>query len=241
MHILVISSCTGKKGDRLNRFSSGDALLGLNHIRTMEARHPADLVPAESLYTGGQHMNLMEGIEAWRASGNSLDFQIVSAGYGIVPCDQKIVSYEVTFQGRTIPDIQNRAGILGIPTAFRRLLSKPGYDLALLLLGKSYLTACDPFAGWKPSGKVLAFCDQDWRKRLGKVDNVVAVPANQSGARTFGAGVLALKGKLGTLVLQRVLENHEFLNELFAENANVLDLLSGYPIPRADPKIFDLM
>lgn len=100
--IRVITSCTGEK-----TVSSDEALTledfrkGAAHVESREAELSSVLTSAEDLYSGQQHVRLMRGIRSYRsANGNKadIDLWILSAGYGLIPSDQKLAPYECTFQ-----------------------------------------------------------------------------------------------------------------------------------------------
>ena len=87
---------------------------------------------------------MMKGVKALRNRfGSSVcSVKIVSAGYGLVDEEQRLVPYEATFQGERPRWIHERSSRLGIPTAVRKAVI--GYDAVMFLLGKNYLISTDP-------------------------------------------------------------------------------------------------
>ncbi len=136
---LVISSCTGEK-----RFHPENQLVQSDfpNAKTLRRREKelADFsLPACEMYTGMQHLRLMEGIAALRAAGIPVDLSIVSAGYGLISEKRKIAPYEVTFNTMKGPEVDEWAIRLGIHDDLIRTLE--GYDLVFVLLGDKYLRA----------------------------------------------------------------------------------------------------
>ena len=144
MKITIITSCTGQKKyhpeDQLQR-SDFEQLHQPEVFRQLEARLKDYQTPAQDLYTGQQHLRLMEG---WRHLDTpdqaNLNLWIVSAGYGCIRDDRKIVPYELTFQGMKAKDLQKWSKHLSIPTDFRKIIAEPA-ELILVLLGEPYLRA----------------------------------------------------------------------------------------------------
>lgn len=83
-------------------------------------------------------------MEGWRHLDTqdqaNLNLWIVSAGYGCIRGDRKIVPYELTFQGMKAKDLQKWSEHLSIPTDFRKIIAEP-VELILVLLGEPYLRA----------------------------------------------------------------------------------------------------
>ena len=144
MKITIITSCTGQKKyhpeDQLQR-SDFEQLHQPEVFRQLEARLKDYQTPAQDLYAGQQHLRLMEG---WRHLDTqdqaNLNLWIVSAGYGCIRDDRKIVPYELTFQGMKAKDLQKWSEHLSIPTDFRKIIAEPA-ELILVLLGEPYLRA----------------------------------------------------------------------------------------------------
>ena len=136
MKMLVIGSCTGDKNVRdcpglLTQADFDD----LSQFRRREAELSAWALPARELYTGWQHRYMMNGVDAirYRFGTSACSVKIVSAGYGLVDEEQRLVPYEATFQGQRPKWIRDRSQTLGIPTAVRNAVV--GFDLVLFLHG----------------------------------------------------------------------------------------------------------
>ncbi len=139
LRVLIVTSCTGEK-----RFKPTSQLtledfkdLARLQFRSNELAEFACL--ASQMYTGLQHLRLMEGVELLRQScgKKAVDLLILSAGYGLIPENQMIVPYEVTFNIMKGPEIDEWAEFLEVHQAFEKAIV--GYDLVFLLLGEKYL------------------------------------------------------------------------------------------------------
>jgi len=99
LRVLIVTSCTGEKRFKpTNQLTLEDFKdLALIQVRSNELAEFACL--ASQMYTGLQHLRLMEGVEILRQSfgKKAVDLVILSAGYGLIPENQIIVPYEVTF------------------------------------------------------------------------------------------------------------------------------------------------
>ena len=156
--ILIITSCTGEKSVKpVNQLTLEDFQDGKAHVAKREAELEEFLAPAETLYTGLQHKRLMRGVEILRSDADfELNFWILSAGYGLIPANQKIAPYECTFSGMKVNEITDWSTQIGIPDAIQQLLATE-YDLALVLLGDSYLRACGLDENLKLGGSAIFF------------------------------------------------------------------------------------
>src|SRR5206468_378324 len=136
------------------------------------------------LYRGQQHVRLMRGVRALRASHPDweIDLRIVSAGYGIVPGNRRLAPYECTFNGLSLGQVRQRATELHLRSTFRRLLSRP-YDLALVLLGEAYLLACDPDEHIGFGGPTLVICGASAAPRVPLLPNVRVLSLTEADTR----------------------------------------------------------
>ena len=208
--IVVITSCTGKKSvEHKRQLTLEDFQAGSEHIAAMEMPFSGGMIPAEDLYTGQQHARLMRGVKAFREAhrangvGPTLDLHILSAGYGLVRGDRKLAPYEATFSGMKVKELRSWAEKIGVPHAFRKALAQP-YDLALILLGDSYLKACAIDKTLKLGGPTLLFCGARMSKKLPDLEQMTIVPLSNPDAKRFSCGLLALKGELAARYLSRL-------------------------------------
>jgi len=234
MRILVITSCTGEKSVSSERaLTLEDFKQGRRHVARREKELKDLLCPAESLYTGQQHVRLMRGVQAFRESRLSsngddvLDLEVLSAGYGIVSGKARLAPYEATFQGMPKGELREWARELGIPAAFRKTVSAP-YDLGLILLGDDYLSTCELDGSVEFGGPTLLFCGGSTRKRLPELANVRPVVLSNPEATRFSCGLVALKGELACRLLSRLAMDSEFSREL-CKAKDVLTLVQQQP------------
>jgi len=115
MRILIISSCGKKK-------------------KTSPA-------PAGELYTGQQAQAVLSAVNNLRKVENQVDYYIISARHGLVRADFLLPPYDVSFSGKTAPEINTMAKKLKIRSDLKILMTNKYYDLIYLALGKDYLKA----------------------------------------------------------------------------------------------------
>jgi len=126
--VLVVSACSKLKA------KEGDAPTG------------SGLMAARDRYAGRAHVRVRDALDAMRAArpGDSVDWVIVSAGYGVVSEDDFIPDYDATFAGVSPQVAKERGRELGISTALRERLAQ--YDAGLFVLPLTYLSAAEaPF------------------------------------------------------------------------------------------------
>jgi len=193
MELLLVGSCTGEKDVRdcphlLTEadFDDPSALL----------RREADLsrwaLPAVRLYTGWQHRYMMMGVNAIRQRFGSAAcaLKIISAGYGLVDEDRNLAPYEATFQQKRPRRISERAQRLGIPQAVRQAIR--GFEAVIFLLGREYLVSTHPPVVPSQNQRLIFLASN---AKLPFHPNATIVPAGLEETR-FGAGLVALKGKM---------------------------------------------
>jgi hypothetical protein len=125
-----------------------------------------------------------------RFGTSACSVKIVSAGYGLVDEEQRLVPYEATFQGQRPKWIRGRSKTLGIANAVRK--AAVGRDVVLFLLGKEYLVSIQPPLFPYIDQRLIFFTSN---AQLPFHPNSTIVPAGRKGPR-FGAGVMTLKGKM---------------------------------------------
>jgi hypothetical protein len=193
VRLLVISSCTGSK---LHAPAGALAISDFQNP-TLLAHRQVDLrqwcCSAETMYTGQQHLYMMEGIRTLRRAGVEVDLKIVSAGYGLVDEAQEIAPYNVTFSGMTDSEIRPWADHLSIPGAIRQ--SVKGHSLVFFLLGKQYLTAIKPPLQVSTGQRLVFFAKPAESRRL-HGPGITLAPAGQAECGRFHSGTIALKGAM---------------------------------------------
>lgn len=228
--ILVITSCTGEKAVTSDRaLTLDDFSIGGEHLKRREDELQELMRSAEELYTGQQHVRLMRGIEAIReqksekGAPTQLDLWVLSAGYGLVPGERKLAPYECTFQGMKSKELRSWADKLNVPQQFREIF-KEKYDLALILLGDSYLSACHVDSSLYFGGPTLIFCGSTVASQLPMLANLNSVILSTPEAKTFSCGLVGLKGEVACRLLKKLADR-----TITVENAKdfEFDLLSN--------------
>ncbi len=186
----------------------------------------------------------MRGVAAWRAGapggGAGLDLRILSAGYGLVPGDQRLVPYEVTFTGMGPRARQAWAAARGIPAAVRAALAGPS-DLGLLLLGDAYLAACALDGAVRLGGPTLVVCSAGPAARLPALPGLRPVVLARADAGRFHCGQVGLKGEVGGRLLAALAADPARLGAWLAPGADILGELAALPptaggaVPRGAP------
>lgn len=190
--ILVITSCTSKKLWKPDNALCQADFRDPARLKYREAQLTSMTCAAGRMYTGGQHLALMEGIRTLRQAGISVDLQIVSAGYGLIPERRPIVPYNVTFNDMPHSAVVPWARFLGTPGAVRDVV-KP-YPLAFFLLGDRYLTAIEPPLYPRPEQRFVFFAAPTKSGLAGP--GVTTVPAGKELCSLYHAGLVALKGSM---------------------------------------------
>src|SRR5207248_7235569 len=121
-------------------------------------------------------------------------------GYGIVSGDRRLAPYECSFNGMSQQQVRERARQLRLRSSFRRVLSAP-YDLALILLGETYLLACDPDDGMKLGGPTLVICGPSAVGRVPNLPNIRVLPVSEADTRRLSAGLVGIKGEVAGRIL----------------------------------------
>jgi hypothetical protein len=216
-HLLVISSCTGDKAVKtpkeltLADFADSDRL----------ARREQELASlrraAGEMYTGKQHVHLMCGVTNLRqAFGNDfVHLRILSAGYGLIEEDRAICPYNVTFNDMSKAQARAWARHLGVPSNVRAALKD--LEVAIFLLGSRYLDAIDPPIAARNGQRLVFLAKPSESSRLAG-PGVVTVPAGKSETR-YGAGLVALKGKMFELFARALAQRRELLGDIKADHS----------------------
>lgn len=229
--ILIISSCTGQKTiQTAHALTLADFRAGEPVVEARQASFPELLTEAGSLYAGQQHLRLMRGIRKAEEAGLDIGLQILSAGYGLVDSRKKIFPYEVTFSGMNKRELLEWANGRNIPADFRRIIAQP-YDLALILLGDSYLEACQWDESVQPGGPTLLFCGAAAAGRLPALPQLKIVPLSNQDPKRFSCGLVGLKGELGARTLLLLSANEA----LPTDPEQLLQKLETIRLPR-EPK-----
>lgn len=147
----------------------------------------------------------MKGVARLRSQHGtgSVDLRIVSAGFGLVREDEALPPYNATFAGLAKGRAQELGRRLHLGERVQEALGGT-YDLALFLLGESYLQAIAPHALEDPKRPVVTLVAASARDDLPYWLKRGAIEIGVSETKSFGAGLVALKGKLFSLLAERL-------------------------------------
>jgi hypothetical protein len=235
---LIVTSCTGEKAVKSDRaLTLTDFQKGPEHVARCERQLTGLLTEAGMMYTGQQHVRLMRGIDAFRRRRRKafLDLNILSAGYGFVPEDRPLAPYDCTFATMKAKELIDWAKVLRVPETFREVVRRP-YDLGLILLGDSYLSACDLDSVVEFGGPTLLFCGTRMANKLPQLSNLRIAPISNPEAKRFSCGLVGLKGELAKRVLERLAEDSSAIVRIMDPAVDVLAFLDGNLVAGAAAK-----
>lgn len=235
--LLVVTSCTGEKKtqpeNRLIQTDFADKKILSRRERELAAFRCA----AGEMYTGMQHLRLMEGIQALRKrfGEDFVDLYIVSAGYGLISENELIAPYEVTFNTMSPAAISEWSRRIGIHKDLDALI--PRYDLVLFLLGDKYLRAIElPFERATAEQKLVFFASGTSKKLIPGGAPYYIAEVGREEAKSFGYGLVGLKGYLFKLLAQDAAAGESSLFEKIGKDPGcILPLLDKHRRPCEPP------
>lgn len=199
MKIHVLTSCTGDKAvAHADQLTMGDFQSGDAHIAARETALSPYCRTAEEMYTGQQHVRLMQGVQSARMRGLDVRLTVISAGYGFIEGTRLIAPYNATFNDMPTPAYRTWATTLDIASRVHAFLAEAA-DLTLILLGDRYLDASCLDAVSQLGAPTIAFCGLSSRGRFGP--RIATVPFQQSDTKRFGSSMIGLKGELAKRLL----------------------------------------
>lgn len=232
---LVITSCTGeKKYHPDNQLLQEDFING--ELKKKEEELNEYKCKAAEMYTGMQHLRLMEGINSLRKKyGNEiLDLYVVSAGYGLIHEDKEIVPYEVTFNTMNANGINEWSKKIQIHQSLDEIINE--YDLVFILLGDKYLRAVNlPLNAAKANQKLLVFASGTSKKMVPDIEPYYFIEVGQEDAKSFSYGLVGLKGYLFKLLSQEVIASEgRLLEQIYSDPSLVMKALDKYRKKKED-------
>lgn len=210
--VLVITSCTGEKRAKSDNQLKLKDFQKSAQLRKREAELAEFASPAGQLYTGAQHKLAMEGVHTLREvlGDEAIQIQILSAGYGLIPEEQVIVPYEVTFNSMKGSEVDQWAQSLNIHTDFEQILQ--GYDLVFVLLGDNYLRAVQLPVNTRSDQTLIFLASKGSAKGIsGLAAQTFILPLSNAEAKRYRYGLVGLKGFLFKRFAEAVAENPELL------------------------------
>lgn len=136
----------------------------------------------------------MRGVQILRErfGRQSVHLVVLSAGYGLVPEDQPIAPYNLTFSAMGRREARAWAAALNAPQDVARAVSE--HEAAVFCLGERYLDALGSIPR-SDRARMFFFAKPGLRAAI-EGAGCIHVSAGAAESRRFGAGFVALKGRL---------------------------------------------
>lgn len=195
--VLVITSCTGEKRFKPDNQLTLKDFQDATRLKQREAELQEYACPAGDIYTGMQHLRLMEGVRLLRGAlgKGSLDVKILSAGYGLIPENRVIVPYEVTFNNMKAVEFDAWTDYLDLHQAISSAIAS--YDLIFFLLGDNYLRAASlPLLSRSDQAFVFLASRSQASAVQGMEARTGVVLLSNLEAKKYSYGLVGLKGYL---------------------------------------------
>jgi len=228
LKIHILTSCTGEKIASPDNQLAAEDFLSIHDEASFaqkESRLEAHRTPADDMYTGLQHMQLMEGVRQYRAESgdDSLSTWVLSAGYGLIPGDKQVVPYECTFQTMKASEVDEWATHLHIPATARKFFRIKA-DLVIVLLGKQYLRALQLDDDIEFASPTLFFASNSSEKFIRGKGKIAKILLSNKEAKRFSYGLVGLKGELTRRLLNLLASQEIDINQLFDPGFDTLIL-----------------
>jgi hypothetical protein len=214
--ILVVTSCTGEKRFKPENQLQLDDFKNPELLQSRSAQLAKYLCPAGKMYTGSQHLQLMEGISILRQNrvAETIDLMILSAAYGLIGEEKKIVPYEVTFNTMTRIEVDRWATTLNIHADFEK--KSQGYDLIFVLLGEKYLRSLKlPISNRDGQSTIFLTSRGSLKYLKASQPKNIAVMLSNIQAKHYGYGLVGLKGFLFKQFAEAVVQNSSILTTVY--------------------------
>jgi hypothetical protein len=247
--VLVITSCTGQKRFKLENQLTLEDFKDSSKLAEREASLSEFACRAGQMYIGLQHLRTMEGVNLLRQSFGRevVDVKILSAGYGLISEDKKIVPYQVTFNTMKGYEFDEWVQFMEVHQAVEKAIFD--YDLIFILLGDKYLRSLRLPIKIKPSQTLIFLTSKASASYIPKGDaKLFSMPLSNAEASLFRCGLVGLKGHLFNLfaksanlepeLLQKVYQEPHIFKEIIAYQQPVqLELLLNLPNTKINQKL----
>lgn len=214
--LLIVTSCTGEKKYKPENQLTLKDFEDRKRLAKGEKKLAKSMCTAGEMYTGMQHLRLMEGVNLLRQSlgKEAVDLNIISAGYGLIPEDRAIAPYEVTFNGMKEHEVDAWSKYLGIHTAFEKAVRE--HDLVFLLLGETYLRSLALPVATRPDQTFIFLASQSSRKWIkGLEAKTYTLGLANADAKKYGYGLVGLKGFLFKKFAEVVVKSPEWIDRIY--------------------------
>ncbi|MBD2667484.1 DUF6884 domain-containing protein [Richelia sinica] len=224
--VLIITSCTREKRFKPTNQLTLEDFKDSARLQS-RSRELADFAcPASQMYTGLQHLRVIEGVELLRQSfgQKAVDLVIVSAGYGLIPENQIIVPYEVTFNTMKGYEVVEWSKFLEVHQAFEKAIF--GYDLVFLLLGENYLRSLRLPVITKPEQTLIFLASKSSKSYIRDLTaKTFIMTLSNAEAKHYHYGLVGLKGFLIKQFAKSVSTETEILERVYNQPKNFLQFV----------------
>ncbi|MFC4550813.1 MULTISPECIES: hypothetical protein [Halorussus] len=233
--VLVVSPCSGSK-----RY---DAVADCRRVdeksrETLVEEFPESVASAAEMYTGREHGHIQSAVERLSEVA-TVDWRIISAGFGVLSSSTEIPSYECTFNeieqvreraerfGLDVKEMTNKELVAAvsreknIPQDLRQIFAE-GYDLVFVALGTKYLIASqEALTSLPEETAAFAFASNGSKDFIG---DCYWIPATEAERSRYETTWLELRGRELLTLAERV-EDSEHLKRIRASPDNVRELI----------------
>lgn len=222
--VLVITSCTGEKRYKPESQLTIEDFRDQALLQKLEKKLEQYSLPAAEMYTGQQHLKLLEGVKIIRESSKKVDIAIISAGYGVIREQRKIVPYEVTFNSMKSQEIDEWANHKHIPEDIKEICKS--YDLIFLLLGERYLRAFKASLELRENQTLIALISEKSAKNFSLIGGKsYFLTLGAAEAKQYSFGLVGLKGYLFKRFAYKVGQSEDLLEKVYTKPNLLKDII----------------
>ena len=205
--VLVITSCTARKVYQPPHALTREDFQSAERLARRQEALRAWQLPAGVMYTGGQHVDFMQGVQTFRGAGGILDIAILSAGYGLLHENDPIVPYDVTFANLSPAQIHRWSLQQNMKHRLSRFVAS--YDLVFFLLGRAYLMACDLPIARRTKQVFIFLAGRSQHDAVLHGPDTFLLGLGNPEAAVFHRGLVRLKGFLYAQLLSVLQQRHQ--------------------------------
>lgn len=214
--LMVVSSCTGSKAKKCH-----DKLEQIDFQKkdkeVIKQQYSQYLLPAAKMYTGRQHVMVMQGVNTLREiyGRQAISLKIISAAYGLLDEDEPIVPYNASFSNMKMALLDAWAKKLGIREDLQGSIS--GYDLVFFLLGSNYLRATGLPVETREGQNFFFFAPGTSAPLIPDCPNYHMITLGIQEASFFKDMQISLKGRLFKLLCEEIVVNPGIIDKIISE------------------------
>lgn len=230
--MVVVSTCTNEKAiDHPRRLRLED-FRDPARLRTREVELAEWRLPAGKIYTGKQHIEVMDGAQQLRRrfGPNVVDLRIISTGYGLVGEHCLLAPYEASFNDMSLRQALDWGKRLGIPEDVRAAVR--GFPLVLFLLGDRYLRVIEPPLSPDGGQRFVYLAKPDLAEILA-CPGVTVVRTGMAETTIYGAAAVWLKGRMFNLFARAITQHGEPLLRTVCRDNSPASFLRALKIGKA--------